>query len=255
MSAALIDAHCHLDFPELAQQLPDIFTKMDAAAIERIVIPAVRRRDWQRVLDVAALDARLSPCLGIHPWFVGEHDESDVAALEQWLQRNPQCVALGECGLDKVHGEVAGQMPLFEAQVELAAQRAWPLVIHSVHTHEPVMKALGRQDLQAGVLIHAFAGSPEQARQLAQKGLFLGVGGIITFARARKTRQAIAQAPLGCLVLETDAPDMPQDGVAKGANTPLNLPRIFQALCELRPETPEAIAKALRENTRQLYRW
>lgn len=253
MPQSFVDGHCHLDFPALADDLPTIFGGMSAEGIERIVIPGVRKADWQRVLDVARMDSRLSPCLGIHPWFVTEHSDADVAVLDEWLQQNPQCVALGECGLDKLHGELEEQLPLFEAQVELACQRSWPMVIHSVRTHEPVVKALNKQNLRAGALIHAFAGSPEQAEQLAKKGLYLGVGGGITYPRARKTRQAIAQAPLESLILETDAPDMPPEGVEKGANTPLNLRRIFDELCAIRPETPEVIADTLRKNAYKLY--
>lgn len=254
MSASLIDGHCHLDFPVLADQIPQILEGMASAGVERIVIPGVRKQDWQQVLNVADMDVRLSPCLGIHPWYVAEHDEADIAALDDWMQRNPQCVGLGECGLDKMHGDVDEQLPLFEAQVELAGQRQWPLVIHSVRTHEPVVKALSRQNLKAGALIHAFAGSPEQAGQLTKKGLFLGVGGVITYRRARKSRQAIAEAPLSSLILETDAPDMPPQGVEKGANTPLNLQYIFNALCDLRPEEPAVVLEALRHNARHFFR-
>lgn len=254
MKTGLVDGHCHLDFPVLADELQEILESMAAEDIERIVVPGVRKADWQRVLDVTERDSRLSPCLGIHPWFVDEHNDADVAELDRWLKDNPQCVALGECGLDKLHGNLDEQVPLFEAQVELACQRDWPLVIHSVRTHEPVMAALNRQRLRSGALIHAFAGSPEQADQLTRKGYYLGVGGLITYGRARKTRQAIAQVPLECLIIETDAPDMPPEGVKKGSNTPLNLRWIFQALCELRPEAPDVIAEVLRDNVRRLYR-
>ena len=255
MAISLIDAHCHLDFPVFDGKRSAVFTGMGDAGVDRIVIPGVRRPDWQRVLDIAALDSRLSPCLGIHPWYVSEHSEDDVSLLDDWLQRNPQCVALGECGLDRIYGDLDEQLPLFESQVELACRRDWPLVIHSVRTHEPVMEVLNRHGVQAAAMIHAFAGSPEQATQLTRKGIYLGVGGVITYGRARKTRQAIAEAPLESLILETDAPDMPPEGVEKGTNSPLNLGRVFDALCGLRDEAPDDIAEALTRNVRQFYRW
>lgn len=255
MTNLLIDAHCHFDFPVFDGERQGLLRGMQAAGVGKIVIPGVRRPDWQRVLDIAAMDSRLYPCLGIHPWYVAEHDENDVAALDEWLRDNPQCAALGECGLDRIYGDPDEQLPLFEAQVELACQRDWPLVVHSVRTHEPVMEVLNRQSAQVGVLIHAFAGSPEQAVQLTKKGIFLGVGGVITYERAKKSRQAVAEAPLENLILETDAPDMPPEGVEKGTNSPLNLGRVFDALCALRPEDPEVIAEALNYNVEQFYRW
>ncbi|QCF25120.1 TatD family hydrolase [Hydrocarboniclastica marina] len=254
MNYSLIDAHCHLDFPVFEGEVQKILDEMQSAGIERIVIPGVRREDWSRVLEVAARDRRLSPCLGIHPWYVEEHDDADIAELDRMLIAS-DCVALGECGLDRIFGDVEQQLPLFEAQVEIACQREWPLVVHSVRTHEPMMKALDRQNIRAGVLIHAFAGSPEQASQMTSKGVLLGVGGVITYERARKSRAAIAEAPLESLVLETDAPDMPPEGVEKGHNSPLNLGRVFKALCDLRSESPGVLADALNSNARRFFRF
>lgn len=251
----LIDAHCHLDFPAFDGEIEQIIGEMADAGVGRIVIPGVRRPDWQRVLDVAALDSRLSPCLGIHPWYAAEHDHHDIAALDVKMRQHPECVALGECGLDKLQGSLSVQIPLFEAQVELAKQREWPLVVHSVRTHEPVAKALNRQNIQSGVLIHAFAGSGQQAQQLTSKGIYLGIGGVISYQRARKTRAAVAEAPLEYLILETDAPDMPPHGIRKGCNSPLNLKLVFDALCDLRSEPPAVVADALTRNARQFFGW
>ncbi len=253
---ALVDAHCHFDFTEFDSQRERILADMAERGIERLVIPGVRRQDWDRAAETAAHHAGLFYCLGIHPWYVDEHSDDDLTELRRRLEARPDgCVALGECGLDRIHGELDRQQPWFEAQVQLARDLDWPLVIHSVRTHDEVLVTLKRFGTRAPVLVHGFSGSKEQAGKLVDLGCYLGVGGVITHERASKTREAIAQMPLEALVLETDAPDMPPAGVAKGDNSPVNLVRVLDALCELRSESEERIREALAANVKALYRW
>ncbi|MCH8499695.1 MAG: TatD family hydrolase [Marinobacter sp.] len=253
---ALVDAHCHFDFPAFDQDRASLLAAFASKGIERLVIPGVRPSDWSRVAQTAALDARLYYCLGIHPWFAGEATPESMADLRQRLAADPaRCVAVGECGLDRWRGDLAVQQPVFEAQVRLAQACDLPLVIHSVRTHDEVAATLRRLRYQGRALVHGFSGSEQQARRLFAEGCYLGVGGIITHARAAKTRATIAAAPLACLVLETDAPDMAPAGVAKGANSPVYLTRVFEALCGLRAEPEQVVRQALLDNVRRLYAW
>ncbi|MBS3803925.1 MAG: TatD family hydrolase [Oleiphilaceae bacterium] len=252
----LVDAHCHFDFSAFDGQRGTIMSALHATGIDRLVIPAVREPDWGRIAALAASDEGLYYCLGVHPWFVKEHQTDVLDDLQARLSATPEnCVGLGECGLDRLHGDLESQQWWFEAQVEMARDLDWPLVIHSVKTHDEVLATLKRLRFDGSVLIHGFSGSEQQARKLADFGACLGVGGVITYDRARKTRRAIARAPLGALVLETDAPDMPPAGVAKGDNSPVYLPRILEALQELRSEPRDELVEALRANVNRVYRW
>lgn len=250
----LADAHCHFDFPVFDGQREDILARARARGITRIVIPGVRRKDWSRVAQTAASSDALFYCLGIHPWFIEEHDERDLVALESALSASSgRCVGVGECGLDRIHGAMADQMAWFEAQVRIAMRLSLPLAIHSVRAHDEVHGVLRTQGFRGRALVHGFAGSYEQACKLIDLGCFIGVGGVITHARAQKTRSAIARLPLSALVLETDAPDMPPQGVPNGGNSPENLPFILTELAALRGESEAALAPQLLENTRTLY--
>ncbi|OEY66678.1 TatD family hydrolase [Marinobacter sp. X15-166B] len=251
-----VDAHCHFDFPQFDGRRAEVWRQAQAAGISRLVIPGVRQADWARVRTVADSFAGVDYCLGIHPWYIAEHDERALAELEELVTAAPPgLVAIGECGLDRVRGNLAQQQPWFEVQVDLAMAANLPLVIHSVRTHDEVCALLRRKSVSVPVLVHGFAGSYQQAAQLIDLGCLLGVGGVITYPRARKTAAALARVPLASLVLETDAPDMPPAGCAPGANTPLNIPRIFTALAALRPEPAAEIERQLRANVRRLYRW
>lgn len=128
-------------------------------------------------------------------------------------------------------------------------------MIHSVKSHDLVHSSLKRAGWNGRALVHGFSGSYQQAQKLVDLGCYIGVGGVITHDRARKTRDTIARLPADALVLETDAPDMAPAGVAKGQNSPIHLPEIFEALADLRSEPPrESLAEILLANTAKLYR-
>lgn len=250
----LVDAHCHFDFPRFDGCRSNELDVASESGLVGLVIPGVRRPDWARVRDTALAYSGLYYCLGIHPWYVGAHSSEDLESLEQLLSMRPErCVAVGECGLDRLHGEISVQLPWFDAQIELASKLKFPLIIHSVKAHDDVHAALRRGNWGGRALVHGFSGSYQQAIKLVDQGCFIGVGGVITHPRARKTRDAVARLPLESLVLETDAPDMAPAGVEASANSPVYLRRILDCLSEIRGEKPDYLAPALFANTRLLY--
>lgn len=250
----LVDAHCHFDFPRFDGLRARELGAAAKNGVVGLVIPGVRRPDWGRVRDTALAHSGLFYCLGIHPWFVSEHSAGDLESMEQLLRSRPaSCIAVGECGLDRLHGDTEAQYPWFEAQVELASKLGFPLVIHSVKTHDEVHATLRRRNWSGRALLHGFSGSYQQAKKLVDQGCFIGVGGVITHPRARKTRETVARLPLESLVLETDAPDMAPEGVAAGDNSPVYLHSILECLAEIRGEQPEYLASVLFANTAMLY--
>ncbi len=229
----LIDAHCHFDFPQFDGRREAELEQARSLGLRRLVIPGVRRPDWDSVRDTALAHNGLFYCLGIHPWFVDEHSEEDLTELRRRLAARPErCVALGEWN-----------------------EFGMPLVIHSVKAHDEVHSLLNRRQWTGRALIHGFSGSFQQGEKLVDLGCFIGVGGVITHPRARKTRDAIAKLPLEALVLETDAPDMAPEGVPQGQNSPRYLPDILKALAEIRGDTPEQLAPVLLDNVSRLYGW
>ena len=101
-------------------------------------------------------------------------------------------------------------------------------------------------------IIHSFGGSPEQARQLAELGFLLGIGGPVTYERARRLRRLVAEAPIEWLVLETDSPDQPDAGHRGQRNEPARLVEVLETVARLRDESPDAVAEATRANARRL---
>ena len=124
-----------------------------------------------------------------------------------------------------------------------------PVILHSRRTHDKLAMHLKRHALPRTGVVHGFSGSVQQAERFVQLGYKIGVGGTITYPRASKTREVMAQLPLDSLLLETDAPDMPLNGFQGQPNRPEQAVRVFDVLCELRPEPEDEIAEVLLNNT------
>lgn len=247
----LIDTHCHLDFPVFDSGRAALLAECRQLGVGEYIIPAVGEENWGRVMALAAEHDGISYALGVHPWYVGGQTPAVLTRLQQRLAERPRgLVAVGECGLDlRSHVPQEGQLEMFEAQVELAKEHELPLIVHSVRANDTVAKILRRLRPACGGVIHAFSGSLQQAEAFWQLGFRLGIGGVISFERANKTREAVRDMPLEALLLETDAPDMPLQGQQGAPNTPANLPIIAQLLADLRQQPLAHVASVLHEST------
>lgn len=248
-----IDSHCHLDFPVFEDHLEHLLTQSAAAGIKAMVVPGVANTNWQRVLQLATQHDGIYPALGLHPYFIeGEEPLSGLAGLIDTHRK--QLVAVGEIGLDgAIETPLSVQEPLFERQLILAKEAELPVIVHAHKSYDRVLKYLRQHAIPRVGVIHAFAGSLQQAQQFIDLGFYLGVGGTITYPRASKTRGIMAQLPLSSLLLETDSPDMPLAGLQGQANTPLNIPRVAETLATLRQQSIDEIAAATTANCRKLF--
>lgn len=247
------DTHCHFDFAQFDQKRDELLASCKVSAIDLIVVPSTVRRGWDKIIELCRSHQQLRPALGLHPYFVAEHKEEHLDELDQYLALNAaSVVAVGEVGLDAFVGDFARQQYFLESQLFLASKHRLPIIIHSRKTHDQLVKSFKKYCLVGGV-VHAFSGSKQELDRFVALGLKIGVGGVITWPNSTKTRKAIQSAPLESLVLETDSPDMPVVGEAKGQSTPLNVLRVFESLCMLRQETPEELSMALWDNSLALY--
>jgi len=214
---------------------------------------------WRASIASCASVARyptLYMALGLHPIVIESHQDADLDQLEAALATRPErLVAVGEIGLDLYREDphFDRQEAILDAQLKLAKRYDLPVILHSRRTHDKLAMHLKRQDLPRTGVVHGFAGSLQQAQRFVEMGYKIGVGGTITYPRASKTRDVMAQLPLSALLLETDAPDMPLNGFQGQPNRPEQAARVFSTLCELRNEPADEIAAALLNNTRMLF--
>lgn len=254
----LIDAHCHLDFPDFDADREAVFARARAAGVAHFVVPGTTRARWAGVLALGNRDD-VSACLGLHPCFMDEHREGDIEALAEALDTlrerdEPGVVAVGECGIDaRFPDTLEAQWALFDAQLRLAKARKLPLVIHCVRANDRVAKRLRQLAPPAGGLIHAFAGSPEQASAFLDLGFAVGLGGAVTHERAGRLRRTVAGLPDDGFVLETDSPDMPLAGHRGERNEPARVAEVCRIVAELRGQSAEAVAAAGTATARRLF--
>ncbi|CAM6304688.1 MULTISPECIES: metal-dependent hydrolase [Citrobacter] len=256
MSLRFIDTHCHFDFPPFTGDERASLQRACAAGIEKIIVPATEAANFARVLALAERFVPLYAALGLHPIVIEQHADDGLERLQQVLDDRPaKVVAVGEIGLDLFRDDPRfdRQEQILEAQLKLAKRYDLPVILHSRRTHDKLAMHLKRQNLPRTGVVHGFAGSFQQAERFVQLGYRIGVGGTITYPRASKTRDVIAQLPLTALLLETDAPDMPLNGFQGQPNRPEQAAKVFDALCELRPEPADVIADALYRNTTALF--
>lgn len=256
MTHCFIDTHCHFDFPPFTGDEERSIAKAAEAGVQAIIVPSVEAAYFSRVLDLAAQHPALYAALGLHPIVIERHRDEDIERLDEIVQTaGDKLVAIGEIGLDlyREHPHFERQQTILDAQLRLAKRHDLPVILHSRRTHDKLAMHLKRIDLPRKGVVHGFSGSLQQAQRFIELGYKIGVGGTITYPRASKTRDVMAQLPLSALLLETDAPDMPLNGFQGQPNRPEQAARVFATLCELRKETEEAIAGALLENTRSVF--
>lgn len=252
----LFDSHCHLDFSAFDADRQTVVAKACQRNIRALFVPGVTRSQSQQNKWLADCDGvDVIRGFGLHPYFIAQHSHDDLQWLESQLQQNAHAL-VGEIGLDASCSNYDYQYHLFCQQVELAAEYRRPVILHHRRTQPELLRVIkskrNRLPDMPGV-IHAFSGSAEQANEWVSLGFMLGVGGTITYERAKKTRAAIAQASLQHLVLETDAPDMPIAGFQGRRNEPCQLDKTFNQLAQLRTESTTELALQIWQNSCRLF--
>ncbi|MFJ4134311.1 TatD family hydrolase [Pseudomonas cyclaminis] len=256
----LIDTHTHLDFADFDSDRAQVLAHSSSLGVQRMVVLGVYQQNWQRLWDLVQTDEGLFAAFGLHPEYLDDHRPADLTELGDWLSRlhgHRQLCAVGEIGLDYFleHLDRERQQSLFEAQLKLAVDFQLPALLHVRRSHAAVIATLKRIRLPRGGIIHAFAGSREEAREYIKLGFKLGLGGAATWPQALRMHKVLTQLPLDAVVLETDAPDMAPAMYPGQRNSPEHLPAICTALAERMGTSPLLLAEASTRNACELFNW
>jgi TatD DNase family protein len=239
----LFDTHCHLDAAEFDPDRLTVIAQARQAGVRGILIPAVEPQNFRTVRDLAHQFDMGAYAIGIHPLFVHRASEDCLALMRRFIQDHlddPKLVAIGEIGLDFFVAEISSadareqQILFYRQQLRLAEEFGLPVLLHVRRSQDELLKWLRRSE-RIGGIAHAFNGSFQQAQQFIDLGFALGMGGALTYSRARQIRRLATQLALDNLVLETDAPDISPSWLQKAArNTPSEVSGVAQALAQLR---------------------
>ncbi|EKE82873.1 TatD family hydrolase [Idiomarina xiamenensis] len=243
----LFDSHCHLDFAVFDDDREALLQRAQDAGVSDILIPGVSAAQWPKQQRLAEQYGGLHNAFGLHPYFLQQHQGGDIERLREQLLKFPRS-AIGEIGLDATCDNHEQQRWFFNAQLQLAAELARPVILHHRKTLDEMSALISQQQLVGGV-VHAFSGNFQQAQRYLSLGFYLGVGGIITYPRAKKTRATIAKVGSKHLLLETDSPDMPLSGYQGQRNEPARIARVVRELAVILGQPEAELRQQLWQNT------
>jgi len=250
----LADTHAHLDGPEFSADLQDVLARADAAGVRAVVSAGQDEATSRATLALAGANPAIAPAVGVHPHLA--KDAGDMRWLETLLD-DPRVVAVGEMGLDYHydHSPRDVQREVLRRQLDMAARRDLPVILHCREAEDDLAAVL-REHFARGRLgvVHCFTGTYEWGIRLIDEfGVFLGIGGAVTFKNAVELHDAAARLPLESLVLETDCPFMAPAPNRGKRNEPANIALTCARLAELRGVDPARIATATTANARRLF--
>ena len=252
----LVDSHCHLDFPDFADDLDGIVTRAAEAGIGRMVTISTRVRRLPDLLAIAERFPNVYCSVGTHPHHADEEDGIPADELIA-LTQHPKVVALGEAGLDYFYddGSPEAQARGFRAHIAAARATGLPLVIHTREADADCGKILD-DEMGKGAftgVLHCYTGGRDLALQAVELGLYIGFTGILTFKKSQALRDIAAELPADRILVETDAPYLAPGKFRGKRNEPAYVVETAKVLADVRGVSPDEIARHTTENFFRLF--
>lgn len=253
-----IDSHCHINFPELAARLPEIFGKMAENQVTHALCVSVNLPEFPQVLALAEQYPHVYASVGVHPDYE-ETPEPDVEQLQR-LSAHPKIVAIGETGLDyyRLQGDLEWQRERFRTHIRASRATGKPLIIHTRAASEDTIRIMreegaGTEAGGAGGVMHCFTESLQVAEAAMAMGFYISFSGIVTFKSAKEL-QAVARAvPLERMLIETDSPYLAPVPHRGKVNEPGLVRHVAEFLAQLKGVPPERIAQQTSDNFFDLF--
>jgi TatD DNase family protein len=254
---SLIDHHCHLDFPELQNNLDDIISNAKENKIDYFLSSGTRLSNFENLLNLAKNHGQIFCSVGVHPHYADEEKVS-VDELCQ-LSKNEKVIGIGECGLDYFYdsSERASQRELFRKHICAARQTNLPLIVHTRDADKETIEILQDEYKNGSFqgVIHCYSTGRELAAAALEMGLYISVSGIITFPRSHDLRHAIMDlVPLDRLLVETDAPYLAPVPYRGKTNEPAYVLKTAEKLADMYNVSLQEIAQKTTQNFKNLYK-
>ncbi|WP_047309057.1 TatD family hydrolase [Rhodopseudomonas palustris] len=252
----LVDSHCHLDFPDFADDLAGIVARAEASGVGRMVTISTRVRKLPDLVAIAERFPNVYCSVGTHPHHADEEDGITADELVK-LAQHPKVVAFGEAGLDYFYemGSRPAQERGFRAHIAAARETGLPLVIHTREADEDCGKILedemGKGAFRA--VLHCYTGGRDLAMQAIDLGLTISFTGIITFKKSQALRDLVAELPADRIMVETDSPYLAPGKYRGKRNEPSYVVETAKVMAEVRGVSLDEIARQTTENFFRLF--
>jgi len=249
-----VDSHCHLDFPELAGDLPGVLAAMREHDVTHALCIAVDLPAWPQVVAIAQAHANLYASVGVHPDYT-DTPEPTVADLVA-KAATPKVVAIGETGLDyyRLEGDLEWQRERFRRHIRAARECGKPLVIHTRAAAEDTLRIMREERAdEAGGVMHCFTETWEVAQAALDLGFHISFSGIVTFRNAVALKDVARRVPLERMLVETDSPYLAPVPHRGKQNQPAWVRFVGEEIARLRDEPVATIAHATTHNFFRLF--
>ena len=249
-----VDSHCHINFADLAANMPQLLANMQDYDVSHALCVAVNLPELPSVLALAQQHDNIFASVGVHPDYE-DTPEPTVAQLVE-LAQSPKVVAIGETGLDyfRLTGDLEWQRERFRTHIRAAREAGLPLIIHTRASSEDTIRILREENAQdVGGVMHCFTESWEVAQQAMDLGFYISLSGIVTFKKAEDLKQLARLMPLDRLLIETDSPylaPMPHRGKQ---NQPAWVRHVAEHIAELKGIPLSEVAEATTQNFFKLF--
>lgn len=253
------DTHAHYDDEKFDQDRYDVIQEVHNDGVDTIVNVGASIDTSVASINLANRYDYVYAAVGVHPSEIMDLDDSYIDVLEGLIQKNrDRVVAVGEIGLDYYYDDAPPkelQRKFFVEQIDIARRMKLPIIIHDRDAHQDTLDVIREENVgDIGGIVHCFSGSKEMAKEVLEQGLYIAIGGVVTFKNAKKLVEVVSIVPEDRLLIETDLPYLAPEPLRGSRNTSANLKYIVQRIASIRGDTPENIAKMTSANAKRVYR-
>ncbi len=249
----IIDTHAHLDFEDFRENLDEIIGDALDVGVEKIIIPGVTPEDAPKIIEITDKYDNIYGAVSAHPTEVKNWQDGNYEKLKKYA-RHEKIVAIGETGLDYYRDKTFAQRQkyIFKEHIRLALELDLPLIVHSRDAHGDTLEILKEFPEIKGVM-HCFSGSAEFALQCMEIGLYISLGGPVTFKNAKKPKEVAEKVPLQRLLVETDSPFLAPHPFRGKQNDPSKIKLVVKAIAEIKGLSFEEVANTTSDNAEKLF--
>lgn len=251
----LVDSHCHLDFPDLAQRMPEVLARMQENQVGVAVCIGVNLEDFPAVLALAEAYPQLYATVGVHPEYT-DVEEPDCKRLVK-LASPPKVIAIGETGLDYYwqKDKPEWQRARFRTHIQAARQAGKPLVVHTRDSVEDTLRILEEEGAaEVGGVMHCFTENWAMASRALDLGFYISFSGIVTFKNATIVKEVARKCPLDRILVETDSPYLAPAPYRGKPNEPAYVRYVADEIAKLRELPGELLQQATTDNFFALFK-
>ena len=252
----LIDSHCHLDYPDFADELDAVVERAHAAGVERMVTIGTRMDKAARLVQIAERYPGVFFTVGVHPHEAANAADEDFAKMRE-IAKHPKCVGIGEAGLDYHYNFAPASIAerVFREQIGIARALRLPIVIHTREADADTASIL-EEEMKRGpfqMLMHCFTSSRELAETALGLGAYISFSGVVTFRKSDDLRAIVRDTPLDRVLVETDSPYLAPAPWRGKRNEPAYVVQTARVIAETKGLPLEALAEATSANTLRVF--